>query len=112
MPDPKPNPMTDTLRILILEEAGENAGSLERELRRSEVRFLSRSSASRAEVLQGLDQFAPDVIPAAPPPAGFDALQALQLAQERAPHAPFLIVTGGLNEETAAECMKAGAADY
>ncbi|MDQ2670334.1 MAG: response regulator, partial [Gemmatimonadota bacterium] len=36
----------------------------------------------------------------------------LRLAQEHRPSAPFIVVTGSINEETAVGCMKAGAADY
>src|SRR5262245_32531334 len=43
---------------------------------------------------------------------GFDGLHALSAARVASPRVPFIVVTGSLNEETAAECIKAGAADY
>jgi two-component system cell cycle sensor histidine kinase/response regulator CckA len=43
---------------------------------------------------------------------GFDGLEALQLARERAPHIPFIFYSGTLGEERAIEAVRAGAADY
>jgi PAS domain S-box-containing protein len=37
---------------------------------------------------------------------------ALKLALERCPDVPFIMLTGSMNEDTAVECMKAGAWDY
>jgi two-component sensor histidine kinase len=39
-------------------------------------------------------------------------MAALKLAKEIAPDIPVIIMTGAMNEETAVECMKAGATDY
>jgi diguanylate cyclase (GGDEF)-like protein/PAS domain S-box-containing protein len=43
---------------------------------------------------------------------GFDGLHALGVARVASPRVPFIVVTGSVHEETAAECIKAGAADY
>ena len=42
----------------------------------------------------------------------FNGLEALKLALARAPFTPVIILTGAINEDTAVECMKAGAANY
>jgi PAS domain S-box-containing protein len=42
----------------------------------------------------------------------FDGLAAVRLAREHAPLTPVIIVTAAINEDTAVECMKAGAVDY
>ena len=39
-------------------------------------------------------------------------MTALKLAKEMVPDVPFIILTGSMNEDTAVECMKAGAWDY
>jgi len=103
--------VNDALRILILETLASDAELLERELQRSQIPFTARQVASRAEYLKGLEDFAPDVILADYKLADIDGTEALRWAQERVPQAPFIIVTGSINEETAVECMKAGAAD-
>ncbi len=46
------------------------------------------------------------------PLPGFGGTAALGALQIEAPSIPLIIVTGSLDEETAAECIKAGAADY
>lgn len=43
---------------------------------------------------------------------GFSGLNALALLQEHCPKIPGIIVTGALDDETAVDCIKKGAADY
>ena len=42
----------------------------------------------------------------------FDGLRALKITKEKDIYLPFLLLTGSNNEETAVNCMKAGADDY
>jgi len=42
----------------------------------------------------------------------FNGLQALKEVKEFDPEIPFILCTGSINEETAVECIKAGARDY
>ncbi len=42
----------------------------------------------------------------------FDGLSALELARERAPDVPFILVSGTLGEEAASESVRRGATDY
>jgi signal transduction histidine kinase len=42
----------------------------------------------------------------------FDGRQALEIAQQIAPHVPFIFVTGTLGEEVAIDMLKQGATDY
>jgi PAS domain S-box-containing protein len=42
----------------------------------------------------------------------FDGMRALALKQQFSPFTPFILVTGSVDEDTAVECMKAGASDY
>jgi PAS domain S-box-containing protein len=43
---------------------------------------------------------------------GFNGLQALEVTRKVLPKLPFLFVTGAIGEETAVDCLKAGATDY
>ncbi len=43
---------------------------------------------------------------------GFSGMEVIELTLEHAPNIPVIILTGSINEETAVECMKAGATDY
>ena len=104
--------MANELRILILEDEAAAADLLEWELRRSKIPFTARRAASKEDYVRGLEEFAPDIILSDYTLPNFDGMQALSLARARVPHVPVVIVTGSINEETAVECMKAGAADY
>ncbi len=100
------------LRILILEDVPADAELAERELRRAGLEFTARRVETEAEFLAALDEFQPDLILSDYRLPTFDGMAALFLALERAPLVPFIVTTGSLNEETAVECMKAGAWDY
>ena len=102
----------ETLRILLLEDVPMDAELVEYELTRARISFTSRCVNSRAQFLQSLDEFQPDLILSDYTLPGFDGMAALALAREKAPTVPFVIVTGSVNEETAVRCMKAGATDY
>ncbi len=104
--------MVEPLRILILEDNPTDTILVERELRRAGLEFVSRRVDTEAEFVAALDEFKPDIILSDYTLPSFNGMEALHLAQERAPAPPFVIVTGSLSEETAAECIKAGAADY
>jgi PAS domain S-box-containing protein len=104
--------MTASLRILVLEDVPMDAELLEYELRRAGMAFETRRVESRAGFLEALNAFAPDVILSDYSLPGFDGMSALALAKQLAPLAPFIMVTGSVNEETAVGCMRAGASDY
>ncbi|UUZ68907.1 response regulator [Polaromonas sp. P2-4] len=43
---------------------------------------------------------------------GYDGLSALRHAREKQPELPVIMMSGGLSEEEAVDCLKAGATDY
>jgi signal transduction histidine kinase len=104
--------MSEPLRVLLLEDSLDDATIVTRELRKvapdSEVRRVD----SGAEFLDALKTFKPQLILSDHRLAGFSGMHALEAARERVPETPFIFVTGSLDEETAAECVKAGAWDY
>src|ERR1051325_5932851 len=104
--------MAKELRILILEDEAAAADLLEWELRRSKLAFVARRAAKKEDYLRGLEEFAPEVILSDYTLPDINGMEALRLARARVPHVALVIVTGSINEETAVECMKAGAADY
>ncbi|MGC8722642.1 MAG: PAS domain S-box protein [Acidobacteriota bacterium] len=104
--------MSQPLRILLVEDVPTDAALVEREIRKEDLDFVSRRVETREEFLAALEEFEPDLILSDYNLPQFDGLSALRLAGERAPEVPFIIITGSLNEETAVECMKAGADDY
>ena len=59
-----------------------------------------------------LVSYNPDIILSDFNMPSFDGLSALKIAQQICPFTPFIMVTGSINEDTAVDCMKAGASDY
>jgi len=106
------NPKSDPLRILILEDVPTDAELVERELRNAGITFTSKLVDTRDGFVKQLENFSPDIILSDYSMPQFNGMEALELVKERYPSIPLIIVTGSMNEETAVECMKAGAADY
>jgi diguanylate cyclase (GGDEF)-like protein/PAS domain S-box-containing protein len=103
---------TAPFRVLLLEDDQVDEEMIALELGRNAPGLQMSCVGSEAEFLQAVQSPAYDVILSDFQLNGFDALSALKVAQAFVPHVPFVVVTGTLDEETAAECIKAGAADY
>jgi PAS domain S-box-containing protein len=104
--------MPEPLHVLFVEDVATDAELAEREMRLGGLEFVSRRVESGEEFLAALEEFRPDVIISDYTLPSFDGIAALGLAREHLPLVPFILVTGTLSEETAVECMKAGAWDY
>jgi PAS domain S-box-containing protein/putative nucleotidyltransferase with HDIG domain len=100
------------LRILIVEDVPSDAELVEFQLRKGGMEFISERVETKEDFLKMLREFKPDLVLSDYSLPYFDGMTALRLTQEFAPTTPFVLVTGSMNEETAVECMKAGAADY
>ena len=104
--------MSKPLRILFVEDLPTDQELAEWQLRTEGLQFVSTRVETREAYLQALDEFRPDVIISDYAMPEFDGMQALRLIQERGRDIPFIVLTGSMNEDTAVECMKAGALDY
>lgn len=104
--------MTDLRRILILEDVPTDAEIARREIVRAGVDATFETREDEPGFLAALENFRPDLVVSDYKLPTFDGMTALRLTLEHAPGVPFIIVTGSMNEETAVDCMKAGAADY
>ena len=104
--------MSETIRVLIVEDLPSDAELSEREVRKALGSCEFRRVETRKEYLAALDDFCPGLIVSDFKLPHFDGLTALKLALERRPDVPFIMLTGSMNEDTAVECMKAGAWDY
>src|SRR5690348_9942798 len=105
--------MTSSLvRVLIVEDVPDDAALIERELRRAGVTAATRRVESERAYREALRTFAPDIILTDHSLPTFGAAAALRITLVESPGTPVMIVTGSLDEETAAEYIKAGAADY
>ncbi|NWF76568.1 MAG: EAL domain-containing protein [Nitrospirae bacterium] len=100
------------MRILIVEDSQVDAELIEREIQKVLPECTFQQVETEEAFLNALDEFKPDIIISDYMMPLFDGLTALKLTLEKTPLTPFIIVTGSVNEDTAVECMKAGATNY
>ena len=100
------------MRVLIIEDIPIDAELCMHEIEKavSSCEFLVVDT--QEGYLAALEDFQPDFIISDFRLPNFDGLSALNIAIEKTPDTPFIILTGSMNEDTAVECMKAGAWDY
>lgn len=103
---------TAPLLVLLLEDVAMDAELVEFELDRAGISADVRRVDSRDDYVRALGEFRPDIILSDFSLPQFDGMRALELARAWATTVPFIVVTGSINEETAVQCMKAGATDY
>ena len=104
--------MGETIRVLIVEDLPTDAELSEREIRKALGACEFRRVETREAFLAAIDEYGHGLIVSDFKMPRFDGLSALKLALQRCPDVPFIILTGSMNEDTAVECMKAGAWDY
>lgn len=104
--------MSPPLRILLLEDDASDAALIQRELRRQSLDCTIERVDNREEFTANFQQHPPDLVLSDHRLAAFSGMHALELIRNAAPDVPFIFVTGALDEETAVECLKAGAWDY
>jgi len=104
--------LSQVLRVLVVEDRTEDAELAIRELRRAELNCETRRVDKADAFRRALGEFRPDIVLADYTVPGFGGMAALEILKAEAPAIPLIIVTGSMDEETAAECIKSGAADY
>ncbi len=104
--------MSEPIRVLIVEDLPTDAELSEREIGKALGSCEFRRVETREKYLAALDEFGPALIVSDYRLPHFEGMTALKLAVEHCPDVPFIVVTGSMNEDTAVECMKAGAWDY
>ncbi|HMM33438.1 MAG TPA: response regulator, partial [Thermoanaerobaculia bacterium] len=100
------------LRVLILEDVPTDAELEVRELRRSGIAVEWTRVETEAAFREALASFDPGIVLADYSLPGWNGIAALTLVRAERPDLPFIVVTGALDEETAADCIKRGADDY
>ncbi len=103
--------MSQTLRVLLLEDCQDDARLILHELRHAGFEPTGDRVETEPEFIAQLGT-APDIILADYNLPQFDALRALDMVRQRGLDVPVIIVTGALGDEAAVECVKRGAADY
>ncbi len=108
--------MSQKIKILFLEDSLDDVNLVERELKRAKFEFSSTIVSKRNEFEDALAEVKPDLIISDHSLPAFNSLEALQIYKAVKPQlqliAPFILVTGSVSEEFAAQCIIEGADDY
>src|SRR5687768_4300838 len=103
--------MAAPLRILLLEDDPIDADIVQWALKESFDCTFS-VAVNRDAYFEALDQFKPDLILADNALPRFNAKEALEMVLQRSMNIPFILVTGTVSEEFAANIIRLGADDY
>ncbi len=103
--------MPTPLSVLILEDRPADAELMLHELRQAGFAPSAQRVETEEQYLRCLDS-PPEVILADYRLPQFDGMRALELLRARKLDVPFILVSGAIGEELAAEAVKRGAADY
>ena len=104
--------MNGTIRVLHVDDSLLDIELVKDALTAEEEDFSLRSVRSRREFEEQIEQGTYDIILSDFNILGFEGFKVLDLAREKNPLMPVIIVTGTGSEEIAVEAMKRGAADY
>jgi PAS domain S-box-containing protein len=99
------------MRVLVLEDQAPDYERIEDALRLAWPAAVCHRVGTEAAYAAALGEHF-DVILASSALSGFEATRALDLLHKRGLDVPFVVVSGAVDEESAAICIKRGAADY
>ena len=100
------------LRTLIIEDNPADAELIQRLIKKAFGQVEAIVVTNASELIKNIRLLQPDIFISDNSLPRFSAAEALELAKEHAPHIPFILVTGTVSEEFAAEMIKSGADDY
>jgi PAS domain S-box-containing protein len=100
------------LRILHLEDLQSDAALANREIGKVLKNYSIRVVETEADFISELEGFNPHIVVSDYQLPSFNGLSALKIVLDKSPLTPVIILTGSMNEDTAVDCMKAGASDY
>jgi signal transduction histidine kinase len=104
--------MSNTLRVLIVEDSESDTGLIVRSLRHAEYLPIHKRVETGEDMREALEKEEWDMVISDHSMPRFDALSALKILHESGQDIPFIVLSGCIGEETAVAMMKAGAHDY
>jgi len=104
--------MERPLKILLLEDSSTDAEIIQRLLLKEKLHCELRLVMDKKGFIKALAEFCPEVILSDNSILEFSAAEALQITRQKFLHVPFILVTGTVSEEYAANIIKQGADDY
>ncbi|HTF18508.1 MAG TPA: PAS domain S-box protein [Chryseolinea sp.] len=100
------------LKLLMLEDNQDDAILIRRILTRANINFEARVVSNREDFIDALDAYCPDLVLSDHQLPQFTSSKALEIARDKFPNIPFILVTGAVSEEFAVSIIKQGADDY
>ncbi|MEP6683212.1 MAG: HAMP domain-containing sensor histidine kinase [Parafilimonas sp.] len=100
------------LKILHLEDLKSDADLVRIQLKRQITDLEILVVDNKADFMEGLKNFDPDIILADHTLPSFNSLEALTILKETGKKIPFILITATVSEEYAIQVMRAGASDY
>lgn len=104
--------MKKALKILMLEDSTDDVEMIQRLLKKEMLNCEFFVTMTREGYLHALDQFQPHLILSDNYMPQFNATEALLIMKQHSIQIPFIMVTGTVSEEFAADIIKMGAEDY
>src|SRR3977135_4100215 len=102
---------TEPIRILHLEASESDRALLVLQLEKDGLNFSLRRVETLEDYLSALKEFEPEVVLSDNSLPGFDSRGALSVARAHGGELPFILVSGTVGEERAAELLRSGATD-
>jgi len=102
----------ETLRIIFVEDLESDYLLALRVLKEGGFQTEVTRVEREQDLRNMLRSFQPDIVISDYALPEFDGMSALEITREMNPEIPFIVLTGSMNEETAVDCLKAGASDY
>ena len=99
-------------KILLLEDSFEDAELLQRRISRSGSALKVKHVTTKAEYVESLNSFCPDIIVSDYKLPDIDGPSAIKLARAKNPNIPFITVSGFIDDSHAMETLDLGATDY
>jgi len=100
------------IKILMLEDNKFDAELIKEKLISHKFDFVSELVETEKDFISAIHNFKPDLILSDYSLPQFTGFEALEIAKKLVPDIPFIMVTGSLSEELAADSIKRGAWDY
>lgn len=104
--------MSKGIRILVLEDLSSDVELLVMELNKAGIEFEYKRADNKEEFIETIINYKPNLIISDYSLPQYDGISAIKDLRQIMPDIPIIIVTGSLDEETAAQTIKEGAWDY
>ncbi len=100
------------IRILHLEDSKFDAEVAERELKISHIPYKRMWVTNKSDFRKALEEFEPDIVLSDHSLPSFSSMHAMKMMRNMGLSIPFILITGTVSEEFAANSIKEGASDY